>query len=146
VSVSLIEQAGAIVFGMRDGAPAVLLVTAKRNPDQWVFPKGHVERGETLEGAALREAEEEAGVTGEILQSAGTLEFILGKDTIRVHYFVMFTGDQGEAESGRRAKWLSPEDALDRLSFENSRKLLRSVWPHVEPRVRSAVPSSGSGR
>jgi 8-oxo-dGTP pyrophosphatase MutT (NUDIX family) len=139
--VGLIEQAGAIVFGMRDGAPAVLLVTARRNPDHWVFPKGHVERGETLEVAAIREAEEEAGVTGEILQTAGALEFALGKDTIRVHHFVMFTRDKGEPEPGRRAKWFSPEDALAHLSFDNSRALLRGVWPELAERIVTA----GSG-
>jgi 8-oxo-dGTP pyrophosphatase MutT (NUDIX family) len=133
--VGLIEQAGAIVFGVREGAPAVLLVTAKRNPEHWVFPKGHVERGETLEVAAIREAEEEAGVSGEILQKAGTLDFPLGKDLIHVHYFVMFTRDEGHPEPGRRAQWYSPDEAMTRLTFANSQALLRSIWPELARRM-----------
>lgn len=137
--MALVEQAGAIVFGMRDGSPAILLVTAKRNPEHWVFPKGHIERGETHEIAAIREAEEEAGVSAEILQPAGTLEFPLGEDTIRVHYFVMFTRDDGSPEPGRRMEWYPPDEALRHLSFENSRQLLRSVWPGLAPRIQSLV-------
>lgn len=125
----LVEQAGAIVVADRAGRPEILLVTAKRSPQHWVFPKGHVEPGETLEETALREAHEEAGVTATIVRRAGTLEFELGRDTIRVHYFLARTADPGRAEPGRRIGWFPYEMALQALSFENSRALLRSIWP-----------------
>lgn len=127
--VIVVEQAGAIVIAERAGQPALLLVTAKRNPAHWVFPKGHVEPGETLEEAALREAEEEAGITAEIVRRAGTIEFDLGRDTVRVHYFLVRTTDEGRPEDGRRLAWFSYDNALKTLPFENSRALLRSVWP-----------------
>jgi diadenosine hexaphosphate hydrolase (ATP-forming) len=127
--VPLVEQAGAIVIAERAGQPAVLLVTGKRNPAHWVFPKGHVEPGETLEDAALREAEEEAGIAGDIVRRAGTIEFEIGRDTFRVHYFLVRTEDKGRPEPGRRLAWFSYEKALAALPFENSRALLRSVWP-----------------
>lgn len=124
----LVEQAGAIVIAQRAGHPALLLVTAKRNPHHWVFPKGHLEPGETIEQAALREAAEEAGIAGQIVRRAGTLEFDLGVNTIRVHYFVVHTSDDGVPEHGRQLQWFSYDEALRALSFENSRALLRSVW------------------
>jgi 8-oxo-dGTP pyrophosphatase MutT (NUDIX family) len=129
--VALVDQAGAIVVGMRHGGPAVLLVTGKRNPGHWVFPKGHVERGETFEQAALREAEEEAGVTGEIVEAAGVTEFELGPHTYQVHYFVMTTSDDGSPERGRRMRWCSYDEALECLPFENTRALLRRAWPGI---------------
>jgi 8-oxo-dGTP pyrophosphatase MutT (NUDIX family) len=47
--VATVDEASAIVVGVRAGTPVILLVTAKRSPEQWIFPKGHVEVGETLE-------------------------------------------------------------------------------------------------
>lgn len=44
-----------------------LLVVGTKEPQtlqRWTFPKGHIESGESLPAAALREASEEAGVKG----------------------------------------------------------------------------------
>ena len=68
----LIRQSGAIVVRLDQEEPRVLLVTAKRNPDRWIFPKGHVEKNETAEEAALREAREEAGVIGKVRRAGGS--------------------------------------------------------------------------
>ena len=40
-----------------------LEVLILENDGEWVFPKGHVEEGEDLTGAAIREVQEETGVT-----------------------------------------------------------------------------------
>jgi len=48
----------------------VLLVTSRSGGD-WIAPKGTVEKGESAEEAALREAEEEAGVRGSIVRHLG---------------------------------------------------------------------------
>jgi 8-oxo-dGTP pyrophosphatase MutT (NUDIX family) len=106
--VRTIEQAGAIIAGLRNGEPATLLVTGKRNPAHWIFPKGHVERGESLDETALREAEEEAGVRGTLLGPAGALSFVDRGQTIRVHYFVVLTRDDGTPE--KRPQGNDPSD------------------------------------
>ncbi len=49
-----------------DGSPkvySILLVHKPRGRDAWQLPQGGVEAGETLEEAALRELEEEAGLS-----------------------------------------------------------------------------------
>jgi 8-oxo-dGTP pyrophosphatase MutT (NUDIX family) len=45
----------------------VLLVHKPRQKDAWQLPQGGVEEGETVEEAALRELQEEAGVTAKII-------------------------------------------------------------------------------
>jgi 8-oxo-dGTP pyrophosphatase MutT (NUDIX family) len=131
------EQAGAIIVRARKGVERVLLVTAKRNPAHWVFPKGHVESGETFEETALREAEEEAGVRCRIVALAGDLSFSLPSESFLVHYFLVVTDDDGTPERGRRLQWCTYDEALEQLTFESSRALLRDAWKKREGRRRT---------
>ena len=82
-----VEQAGGIVFRRTGDRLEILLVRSKKNPTIWVFPKGHIERDETPEAAALREAGEEAGIDGDVLRAIGRpLEFTSGDEPVRVQY------------------------------------------------------------
>ena len=125
----LIRQAGSIVIRLDSKEPQVLLVTARRNPRNWIFPKGHIEKGETPEEAALRETREEAGVVGDLIAPAGILEYGFLGANARVEYFlVQFRREAGPPEDGRQRTWCRLEDALERLNYKNSRKLLRKAW------------------
>ena len=109
--------------------PRVLLVTSKRNPKRWIFPKGHVEKGETAEAAALREAREEAGIVSKPVGPAGVLEFKFLGTGVRVEYFLaLLKREAGPPEDGRERSWFSLDEALERLRFRNTRKLLRKAW------------------
>jgi 8-oxo-dGTP pyrophosphatase MutT (NUDIX family) len=128
----VIRQAGSIVVRLDGKEPQVLLVTAKRNPANWIFPKGHIEKGETAEAAALRETREEAGVVGSSIGPAGVLEYGFLGVKARVEYFlVLYTRDAGPPEDGRKRSWYPLNDALDRLSYKNTRKLLRKAWKQL---------------
>ena len=130
-----IEQAGAIVVRPGKASPRVLLVTARRNPRNWIFPKGHIEKGETRKDAAVREAREEAGVDGTVSGSAGTMAFEFGTNTYRVHYFVILTDDPGEEREGRRLRWCRYKQALRKLTYTETRDLLEDAWPRIEAAV-----------
>ena len=39
-----------------------------RHPDRWDLPKGHCEEGESYEETALRETQEETGITAELIE------------------------------------------------------------------------------
>jgi 8-oxo-dGTP pyrophosphatase MutT (NUDIX family) len=130
--VPLIRQAGSIVVRLDAREPQVLLVTARRNPRNWIFPKGHVEKGESPEQAALRETREEAGVSARLIGPAGILEYGFLGAKARVEYFlVLFTREAGPPEDGRQRMWCGLDDALDRLSYKNTRKLLRTAWKQL---------------
>ena len=128
----IIQQAGSLVFRTDGKEPRVLLVTARRNPRNWIFPKGHIEKGESPAEAALRETREEAGVLGKVVGPAGVLEYGFLGAKARVEYFVVqFTRDVGPPEDGRQRAWYSLEEALDRLNYKNARKLLRQAYKQL---------------
>ena len=103
--MAVIRQAGSIVVRLDGKEPEVLLVTGKRNPKSWIFPKGHIEKGETAEAAALRETREEAGVLGKLIGPAGVLEYGFLGAKARVEYFLLeFTGDAGPPDAGGDAR------------------------------------------
>ena len=129
---SVVQQAGAIIVRQGKNEPRVLLVTARRNPRTWIFPKGHVERGETRREAAVREAHEEAGVEGTVAASAGSMAFAFGTHRYRVHYFIVVTTDEGKKREGRRMRWYRLKQALRKLTYEENAELLREAWPRVQ--------------
>jgi ADP-ribose pyrophosphatase YjhB (NUDIX family) len=123
-----IAQAGAVVFRTDDGFVRVLLVRSKKDPSQWVFPKGHVEAGESAQVAALRETFEEAGVSGLCVGRAGpTLKFRSGGDDVAVEYFLVEMTAEMPSPEGREKCWCLPEVADGRLVFQNARDLLKGA-------------------
>jgi len=100
-----------------------LLVRARNPPDAWVFPKGHIEDGETPERAAAREVCEEAGVCAAIVASLGGLA--LGSQYAEM--FLMAYALASSKTPERECAWLGFDAALERLSFVESRDLLKSA-------------------
>ena len=120
-------------MAVRQGkTPRFLLVTSRRTPTRWIFPKGHIEPGESVIDAALRELEEEAGVTGKPIRTLDALRFRSGDEEVEVRYVLVAATNDGEEREGRRLKWLKLNDALEALSHDESRALLKKAARHVE--------------
>jgi 8-oxo-dGTP pyrophosphatase MutT (NUDIX family) len=123
-----VSQAGGIVFRKDDDRLRVLLVRSRKDPAIWVFPKGHIERGETPAATAIRETFEEAGVEGEIEGPVGRpLEFQSGREPVSVQYFLIRAGREQPSPEGRDKQWLSIDEALKVLAFETAREKLREA-------------------
>ena len=127
-----IVAAGGLLIDARAGEKRVLLVHRPRY-DDWSFPKGKLDPGETIEEAALREVKEETGLTCRIIRKLSTSRYRTrhnGKLHSKVvHLFLM------ERTGGRirvpkhevdRAAWLEFDEAMKLLSYEQDRRLLAS--------------------
>jgi 8-oxo-dGTP pyrophosphatase MutT (NUDIX family) len=119
-----VRQAGAIAVRLDGPEPLFLLVTARRNPQEWIFPKGHLEPGEEPVDTAVRELREEAGVPGTPLGLIGSVSFRSADEDVDVAYFLIQASGPGEAREGRRLAWLPYAGARARLSFSNAQELL----------------------
>ncbi len=112
---------------MRDGE--VLLVHRPKY-DDWSFPKGKCDAGESDEACALREVEEETGLRCELLDEIGQTAYVDGKGRPKtVRYWRMspvegeFTPD-GEVDEIR---WETPERAANVLSWARDLPLLECL-------------------
>ena len=127
-------HAGGLVYRLTDSGPEFLLVTARRLPNAWVYPKGHIEYGEDPEDTAVREVKEEAGVSARVVRPLGQTTL----DSQHVRWFLMKGLKEGPAYEGRRILWLPAEKAIDHVSFDDLRALLRKALRILRP-----VPSPG---
>ena len=117
------------------GRPKVLLVHRPRY-DDWSFPKGKVDEGETVEEAALREVREETGLECRIIRELAITSYnyrTRNKGHLKpkaVHYFLMerVSGEiQGPCEEVDRSEWLEFDEAVRKLTYAQDRELLKLV-------------------
>jgi diadenosine hexaphosphate hydrolase (ATP-forming) len=130
------EQAGGIIVW---GDKVVLRLT---KAGHLVFPKGHIEPGETPEETAVREIEEECGLITEKVGVAGAISFKKGQSMRRVTYYVMtVTGEAADIHKhlGKDTFPVPLDWAHHLLTFKNTRKLLKGVGVQVEHMVAAAA-------
>ena len=126
-SASELTHAGGVVYRLERGVAHFLLVTARHRPDEWLFPKGHIESGETPEQAAAREVQEEAGVSAVVIAPLEDVRLRLSRVDQLIRFFLMEARETGSPGEGRLAVWLDADAACDRLTFSESRESLRKA-------------------
>jgi 8-oxo-dGTP pyrophosphatase MutT (NUDIX family) len=128
-------HAGGLVYRERNGGPEFLLVRARPTPHDWVFPKGHIERGESPEACARREVREEAGVDADPIAYLDDDRFTNGKGhDVHVALFLMKYVRDVPAEETRERRWFGVPDALAAIGFESGRAMIRAAESRLTER------------
>ena len=137
------KSAGVIVYRRAGDVCLFLLVLSKLTQRAvWEFPKGGVEKGESLLQAALRELSEETGIgETEVVLTPGfqrteDYRFTAGEDGQRtlihkqVTYFLGETTKSAVVLSAKESSefaWLPLEDALKRVRYSKRKRLLQEA-------------------
>lgn len=136
--------AGGIVLGERG---TIAMIRNRGGSGAWLFPKGHIEPGESDEAAARREIEEETGLTNlELIDDLGTYERygmrIDGTDNLdnpkEIHMFLFVAEPHAElkpAHEIEEARWVS----LSHIATEIGNVKDKAWFITVFERVRQAV-------
>lgn len=124
--VEVVRAAGGVV--VRTDGPAIeVLIVHRPRYDDWSFPKGKVDPGETDEAAALREVEEETGYRCALGEELEPVEYLDSRGRHKfVRYWVMTVID-GQFRPNSEVDvlaWLTPQSARDRLTYSHDQHLL----------------------
>ena len=118
--------AGAIVW-RDDGDVAVV---HRPRYDDWSFPKGKLEHGETMPFAAVREVAEESGLDVHLGPLLGDVSYAVpeGRKVVR-YWSARVAKDNGFTPDAEvdELRWLTPEESVRVLSYEHDAKLVRSL-------------------
>lgn len=132
----VIEAAGGVVSNQKE---QILFI---RRLGKWDLAKGKIEKGESLEQAALREIEEETGLKELILEKFLNTTFHIyternGEKILKATYWfqVIYVGDAEpipQIEEGiSEVSWKSEEEIINEvlpMTFENIKLILNDYW------------------
>jgi 8-oxo-dGTP pyrophosphatase MutT (NUDIX family) len=117
----------------------------------WGFPKGHLERGELPDAAAVREVTEETGL-GEV-SLRGVIETIdwyfrfRGRLIHKICHFYLMETERSEtspqvAEGITACRWAPFDEAVRLVSYANAREVLKRAHVMVHGDAPAPMPSS----
>jgi 8-oxo-dGTP pyrophosphatase MutT (NUDIX family) len=135
----IVRAAGGIIW-RRDGHGGQRLELAlvhRALQDDWTFPKGKLHEGESEEHAALRETAEETGLRCRIGDFLGRVRYRDRRGRLKTVAYWEMRSSGGRFLANAEVdelRWLTPDLALQLLSYWNDRRLLRTLLKSDRPR------------
>ena len=124
------RQSAVIPLVREDNAVLVVLITSMKGK-RWVIPKGIVEADLSPAESAAKEAIEEAGVRGRVVEpSVGAYQYDKWGGTCTVTVFVMEVEellDVWDEMDFRRRETVSVEEAANRVNEEDLKEIIRNL-------------------
>lgn len=129
------KSCGAVVFRQAEKELEFLIIRHV-NGNHWSFPKGHVEDGESESQTALREIEEETGLTVALdTRFRETTTYSPKEGVIKeVVYFIANSQDkliQQQVEEVLDFQWLPYSQAYGSLTFANDQTILSKARDYL---------------
>ena len=123
----IIRAAGGLVVREDfDGRPLIAVVHRPRY-DDWTFPKGKLQVGETDEQTARREVEEETGLRCRLDRDLGTVEYRDREDRRKIVRYWVMTPDGGTFTPNEEVdllRWIPLDRVRPMLTYQHDRDLL----------------------
>ena len=135
----VVRAAGGLVVRRRNGSLEIAIVHRPVHQD-WSFPKGKLEEGETFELAALREVQEETGMACRLVRFIGHTEYIDRKGRPKAVAYWVMAAQSGHFEPNVEVdelRWVPLEEASRWLSYPTTTELVAVLMAadQVEPLI-----------
>lgn len=128
IAIAVVEHEGRFLIGQRpEGVPLAGL---------WEFPGGKIQPGETPEAAAIRECQEETGMTIEPLFRYPEQVQEYEHDRVQLYFIACRVAGAASAKSGFR--WVRREN-LAKLSFPTGNRQLIDLLTVLTPSGGQAI-------
>ncbi len=133
---TIVHAAGGVISRQKRDARIEVLLIHRPHREDWTFPKGKLESGETHEACALREVEEETGLRCALGLELPSTSHTDGKGRLKlVRYWTMYPiGGVAEPRNEVDAvQWVSLEGAARTLTYERDCDLLAAFAATLPP-------------
>jgi len=138
------KSCGSVIYRKKNNSTEFLLLHYGKG--HWGFPKGHVEERESEQETMRRELFEETGLSEIELEPdfREDINYYFKQGKTLIHKDVAFflaravIGEVKISHEHSEAKWLSFKEALDLLSFDNARALLKKADSFLQTKTQTA--------
>ena len=142
-----VVAAGAILWRLEKGELKLAIIHRSRY-DDWSWPKGKLDKGETIAEAAVREIREETGLRVSLGVYLAEINYKLQNgDKKQVHYWAARVTDKALADSKfkpseevAKVDWKTPQEAKKLLSYEFDEQPLSALLKLFEKGLLDTKP------
>jgi len=136
-TVSAVSAGGVVVQRLVDRIQVALVGSSQR--ETWYLPKGGLDKGETIEQAAVREVVEETGLDVRVVRPVRAIYYWFNARGTRVHktvhYFLMEATGGGFSQrdtENDRAAWFDLAEALSLMTYENEADVVQEATASMQ--------------